>query len=92
MQLCMHAKSLQSCPTLYDPMDCSPAGSSVCGILQARILEWFAMPSSRESFRNRDQLCLLCLLHWEVCSLPLAPSGKPLFKHTAVKLYKCIDK
>ena len=39
---------LQSCPTLCDPMDCSPQGSSVHGILQARILEWVAMPSSRE--------------------------------------------
>ena len=36
---CMSAKSLQSCPTLYDPMDCSWPGSSVHGILQARILE-----------------------------------------------------
>ena len=35
----------QSCPTLCDPMDCSPPGSSVHGILQARILEWFAFPS-----------------------------------------------
>ena len=34
------AKSLQSCPTLSDPMDCSPPGSSVPGILQARVLEW----------------------------------------------------
>ena len=34
------AKSLQSCPTLCDPMDSSPPGSSVHGILQARILEW----------------------------------------------------
>ena len=39
----------QSCPTLGDPMDCSPPGSSVHGILQARILEWTAMPSSRGS-------------------------------------------
>ena len=38
-------KSLQSCPTLCDPTDCSPPGSSVQGILQARILEWAAMPS-----------------------------------------------
>ena len=45
---CMHAKSLQSCPTLCDPMDCSPPGSSVHGILQARILEWVAMPSSMD--------------------------------------------
>ena len=35
----------QSCPTLWDPMDCSPPGSSVHGILQARILEWVAFPS-----------------------------------------------
>ena len=40
----------QSCPTLCDPMDCSPAGSSVHGILQARVLEWVAMPSSRGIF------------------------------------------
>ena len=33
----------QSCPTLYDPMDCSPPGSSVHGILQARILEWVSL-------------------------------------------------
>ena len=39
---------LQSCPTLCHPMDCSPPGSSVYGILQARILEWIAMPSSRD--------------------------------------------
>ena len=36
---CMYAKMLQSCPTLRDPMDCIPPGSSVHGILQARILE-----------------------------------------------------
>ena len=36
---CMHAQSLQSCLTLCNPMDCSPPGSSVHGILQARILE-----------------------------------------------------
>ena len=50
----MHAKSLQSCPTLWDPMDNSPPGSSAHGILQARILEWFAMPSSRGSSWPRD--------------------------------------
>ena len=48
---CVHAKSLQSCPTLFNPIDCSPPGSSVQGILQARILEWIAMPSSRASVR-----------------------------------------
>ena len=44
MYVCMHAKSLQSCPTICDPMDCSPPGSSVHGILQA----WVAMPFSRD--------------------------------------------
>ena len=42
------AKSLQSCPTLCDPMDCSPPGSSVPGIFQARILEWIAIPFSMD--------------------------------------------
>ena len=45
---CMCAHLLQWCPTLCDPMDCSPPGSSVHGILQAKILEWVAMPSSRD--------------------------------------------
>ena len=44
----------QSCLTLCDPMDCSPPGSSVYGILQARILEWVAIASSRGSSRPRD--------------------------------------
>ena len=39
--MCVCAKSLQSCPTLCNPMDCSPPGSSIQGILQARILECF---------------------------------------------------
>ena len=44
----------QSCPTLCDPMDCSPAGSSVHGILQARIMEWVAISFSRGSSRPRE--------------------------------------
>ena len=43
----MHAKSLQLCLTLCDPMDSSPPGSSVHGILQARVLEWVAISFSR---------------------------------------------
>jgi len=52
------AKSLQSCPTLCDPMDCSPPGSCVPGILQARILEWVSIPSSGGSSQPRDQTCI----------------------------------
>ena len=44
-----YAKSLQSCLPLCDHMDCDPLGFSVDGILQARTLEWVAMPSSRGS-------------------------------------------
>ena len=45
----------QSCPTLCNPMDCSPPGSSVLGILLARILEWVTMPSSRGSSCPQDR-------------------------------------
>ena len=55
------AKSLQSHPTLCDPMDCSLSGPSVPGILQARILEWVAMPSSRGSSWPRDWTCVSCI-------------------------------
>ena len=48
--VCAHAESLQSCLTLGNPMDWSPPRSSVHGILQARILAWVAMPSSRRIF------------------------------------------
>ena len=51
---CVHAKSLQSCLTVCDPMDCSLPGSSVHGILQARILKWIALPSFRGSSQPRD--------------------------------------
>ena len=44
----------QSCPTLCNPMDYGPPGSSVHGILQARTLEWVAMPFSRGSSQTRD--------------------------------------
>ena len=54
VSICTHAKSFQSCLTLCEPMDCSPPGSSV-HVLQARILEWVAMPSSKRSSQPRDQ-------------------------------------
>ena len=45
----------QSCPTLCNPMDYSLSGSTVHGILQANVLEWVSMPSSRESSQSSDQ-------------------------------------
>ena len=54
-RVCVCATSLWSRLTLCDPMGCSPPGSSVHGILQAGILEWVFMPSSRGSSQPRDQ-------------------------------------
>ena len=52
---CEHSELLQLYLTLCEPMNCSPPGSSVQGSLQARILQWVAIPSSRGSSRPRDQ-------------------------------------
>ena len=67
----LRAKSLQSCPPQTDPVDCSPPGSSVQRILQAGILEWAALPSSRGSSRPGDRTPVsLSLLHLWAGSLP----------------------
>ena len=64
------AKSLQSCPTLCDPIDGSPPGSPVPGILQARTLEWVVI-----SFSNAWQAgFFFCVLFF---FLPPAPLGSP---------------
>ena len=72
----------QSCPTLCDPMDCSPQGFSVCGISQARILQWVAFPFSWGSSKPRDRPGfgtphLLHLLHWQAYSLLWSHLGSP---------------
>ena len=68
------AQPLQLCPTLCGPMDCSLPGSSVLGILQASILEWVSMPSSKWSSWPRDWTYISYIhLLWHVVSLPLAP-------------------
>ena len=60
----------QLCPTHWDFMDCNPPGSSVHGILQARILEWVAMPSSRGSAQPKSPTL-------QADSLQSEPPGKP---------------
>ena len=60
LSLCVHAKSLQSHPTLCNPMDCEPPGFSVHGILQTRILEWVAMPSSGDLPYPGNWTCISC--------------------------------
>ena len=84
--------SLQLCLTVCDPMNCSPLGSSVHGTMQARILEWIAMPSSRGSSRPRERTHISYLwwspvlagrfftfsATWEACKIK-------------IKLNKCIE-
>ena len=71
---------LQLCPTLCDPLDCSPPGSSVHGVSQARILEWVAISFSRGIFPIQGlNTRPLCLLHWQAGPLRLGPLGKPFY-------------
>ena len=60
---CLHwcCMRVQSCPTLCDPMDCRPPGSSVHEIFQTRILEWVAISSFRVSSQLRDQTFISCI-------------------------------
>ena len=75
------------CSVISDPMDCSPPGSSVHGILQVRILEYVVISSSRRIFPIQvSKLGLLNLLHWQADSLPLVPPGKPSRQISSVQL------
>ena len=78
--VCVCAKLLQSCLTLCDAMACSPPGSSVPGILQARILEWVALSSSRDLPNPGIEPVSLMFL-------PLVPPGKP-----PIKIYLRLNK
>ena len=71
----MHAKLVQSYPTLCDLMVCSPPGSSVHGILQAKIGVGCHALLQGIFLTQGLNLCLLCLLHWQAGSIPLAPPG-----------------
>ena len=75
----------QSCPTFCDPMDCSPPGSSVYGIFQARILEWAAISFSRGSSWPRDRTLITCIagrfFTAEPQGKPLVPSPNLLLPH-----------
>ena len=62
--VCVRVSRNGPATTLCDPMDCSPPGSSVHGILQARILKWVAVASSRGSSPPRDRTHVSRLLYW----------------------------
>ena len=86
--LCKRAESLQKCPTLCDPRDCSPPGSSVRGFLQAGILWWVAMPSPRGSSQPRDGTpvsyvsCIDRLVLYPQCHL-----GSPQIHYQPIKSF-----
>ena len=91
-------KHTQSCPTLCNPMDCSPPGSSIHGILQARILEWVAIPFSRGSSQFKDQTWVSCIVGRFFTS---EPPGKPIINsiyafiktHSkTIKMFKLVNK
>ena len=72
-----------SCVRLCDPVDCSPSGSSVHGVSQARIPEWVAISSSRGSPRPKNGTCI-CLLHGQQvlhCCCQLGSPSGPLIEH-----------
>ena len=72
-------------------MGCSPPGSSVHGIFQARIPKWVAISSSRGMFLTQDQTCVsYSLLRWQVGSLPLTPPGNPRYFNSDL-LKQCIS-
>ena len=73
----------QSCPTLFNPMGCSLPGSSVCWILQARILEWVAIPFSRGSSQPRDWTQVS---HIAGRFFTYEPPGKPLYLEIEIQI------
>ena len=78
IQLLCVCSEVWLCPILCNPMECMLTGSSVCGILQVRTLEWVAMPSSKGSSWPSNQTCVFCISctsRWIL--LPTTPPGKP---------------
>ena len=80
----------QSCPTPCHPMDCGPPGSSVHGILQARILEWVPISFSRGSSQPRDQTRVSCvsrrILHHCITWEALSPHCSSVFAQAPAEL------
>ena len=78
---CLLTKLCLSCVWLFcEPMDCSPPGSSLHGISQARILEWVAISFSQGVFPTPG--LNPSLLHWQADSFPLSHQGSPLIEYT----------
>ena len=88
LSVCCVCSFTQSCLTLCHPMDCSPPGSSVHGIFQARILEWVAVSSSRGSSRPRDASCISLISCIASRSFIADSPGKPSTSCILFNAYK----
>ena len=94
--MCVYAKPLQSCPTLCDPVDCSPPGSSVLGIPQARILEWVAIPFFRGPSPPRNQTQVSCIIGrfftiWATREACRGSGGELFLKERLATFYRRVE-
>ena len=92
---CAGGMSLQLCLTPCNPMNCRLPGSSVLGILQARILEWFVMPSSRGSPQPRDQSCISyssCVDKWVLITVGHGLFSSPHLPSWLLFHVSCVEK
>ena len=88
MYVCMYAQLFRLCLILCDSTDCSPLGSSVLGILQVKILDEVAMPSSRVSSWPRDWTCISWISSIAGRFFIAEPPGKPKYKvYTDIYIY-----
>ena len=85
----MHARSLQLCLTLCHSMDRIPPGSSVHGILQARILERVAMPSSKESSQPRNRTYISCIAGGFFTADPWGKPSEDISSHRSFHPEEC---
>jgi len=82
----------QSCPTLCDPVDCSPPGSSVCGILQARTLEWVALQAGSllSEPPGKGSILKKCPITWETSSSRGAAPSLRSCEQTPLQGFSCL--
>ena len=80
--MCVRAKSLHWCLALYDPMNLNPPGSSAHGILQAKILEWIAMPSPGDFPNSGIYMVLSKIEELPICEYPVGKSFIDSLKST----------
>ena len=90
VRLVKESEVTQSCPTLCDPIDCSPPGSSIHEIFQARILEWGAIAFSVSAIKVVSSVYLRLLIFLPAILIPACASSSPAFLmiYSACKLNK----